>query len=65
MINEKYLSPAKTAKYLGVSVHLLQKWRSQGVGIPYIKLGDTTSAPIRYYLDDLQAYIETKKIKTL
>jgi excisionase family DNA binding protein len=61
----KYLSPKETAKYLGVSVELLQKWRSNGVGIPFMKLGESTSSLIRYDIDELNKYLQTKKIKTL
>lgn len=65
MMNKRYLSPRQAAQYLGISTHLLQKWRSQGIGVPYVKLGDTKSAHIRYCIDDLDEYIENKKIKTL
>jgi len=62
---KKYLSPKDTALYLGVSIDLLQKWRSQGVGIPYIKLGDSVSSLIRYDIDELNKYLKSKTIKTM
>lgn len=61
----QYLSPKEASNFLGVSVNLLQKWRAQGVGIPYVKLGESTSSIIRYSLDDLIEYVNSKKIKTL
>jgi excisionase family DNA binding protein len=61
----KYLSPKEAAKYLGVSVGLLQKWRNNGVGIPFIKLGDSTSSIIRYNIDELNKYLQSKTIKTM
>jgi excisionase family DNA binding protein len=61
----KYLSPKEAAKYLGVSVELLQKWRSNGVGIPFMKLGDSTSSLIRYDIDELNKYLQSKTIKTI
>jgi len=65
MVTPKYLSSKETAILLSVSVDLLQKWRSEAIGIPYIKLGDSTSSPIRYDIDDINNYLKSKKIKTL
>jgi excisionase family DNA binding protein len=64
-VTSKYLSPKEAAKYLGVSVELLQKWRSNGVGIPFMKLGDSTSSIIRYDIDELNKYLQSKTIKTI
>lgn len=61
----KYLTPKETAKYLAISIDLLQKWRTQGIGLQYIKLGDSTSSPIRYDIDDINSYLKSKTIKTL
>jgi hypothetical protein len=65
MVISKYLSPSTAAKYLDISTHLLQKWRSLGIGVPYTKLGDSINAPIRYSVHDLEQYLETRKIKTM
>jgi hypothetical protein len=65
MVNHKYLSPSSAAKFLDVSIHLLQKWRSLGIGVPYTKLGDSINAPIRYAVNDLEKYLEERKIKTM
>jgi len=64
-MNAKYLSPKDAAKYIGVSLDLLQKWRTLGIGIPYIKLGESSSSLIRYDVDDLNNYLASLKIKTL
>ncbi len=61
----EYLSPKEASEFLGVSTHLLQKWRSNGVGIPYIKLGQSTSSVIRYQKSDLLEYLNDNKIKTM
>jgi len=61
----RYLSAKEAAKYLSVSVDLLQKHRSQGIGIPYIKLGDSVSSLIRYDIDELNKYLKSKTIKTM
>lgn len=65
MIRQKYLSPSSAAVFLDVSTHLLQKWRSLGIGIPYTKLGDSANAPIRYSLEELEEYLSSKKILTM
>jgi excisionase family DNA binding protein len=61
----KYLPPKQAARYLSVSVDLLQKWRTNGVGIPYIKLGESTSSLIRYDREELDKYLKSKTIKTM
>ncbi len=61
----EYLSPKEASKLLGISTHLLQKWRSLGVGIPYIKLGQSKSSVIRYRKSDLLKYLNENTIKTL
>ena len=61
----QYLSPKEASIFLSVSVNLLQKWRTLGVGVPYIKLGTSTSSIIRYKLDDLLEYIENQKIQVM
>ncbi|MGJ0315407.1 helix-turn-helix domain-containing protein [Aliarcobacter cryaerophilus] len=61
----KYLPPKQAAIYLGVSVDLLQKWRTKGIGVPYIKLGESTSSLIRYDREELDKYLKSKTIKTM
>lgn len=61
----KYLTSKEAAQYIGVSVDLLQKWRTLGIGIPYIKLGESHSSLVRYDIEDLNRYLESLKIKTL
>lgn len=61
----RYLSPASAAQYLGISTHLLQKWRTLGTGVPYTKLGDSINAPIRYSTIDLDKYLEKRKVKVI
>lgn len=60
-----YLSPKEASILLSVTVHLLQKWRTQGVGIPYIKMGSSSSSIIRYKIDDLLEYVENQKIQVM
>lgn len=65
MMAQRYMSPLSAAKYLGVSIHLLQKWRTLGTGVPYTKLGDSFNAPIRYSVVDLDKYLEKRKVKVI
>ncbi|WP_041672786.1 helix-turn-helix domain-containing protein [Sulfurovum sp. NBC37-1] len=65
MKSSKYLSPKEAATLLGISTHLLQKWRSLGVGIPYIKLGQSRSSVVRYKKSDLLKYLDKNTIQTL
>ncbi len=48
------LSDAELAKYLGVSVAALRKWRVNGTGPRWIKLG----ALVRYRLSDVHEYLD-------
>lgn len=61
----KYLTSKEAAEYIGVSVDLLQKWRTLGIGIPYIKLGESHSSLVRYDIEDLNRYLQSLKVKTL
>jgi excisionase family DNA binding protein len=45
------------AERLGVSVRTLQKWRLQGDGPRFVKLGHA----VRYDGQDLEAYIESSR----
>ena len=45
------------AELLGVSVRTLQKWRLQGDGPRFVKLGHA----VRYDGQDLEAYIESSR----
>ena len=65
MLDERYLTPKETSKMLGVSTSLLQKWRSSGVGVPYIKFGESASSMVRYSLSDIKQYVENNSIKTM
>jgi len=65
MVTPRYLSSKETAILLSISVDLLQKWRSEAIGIPYIKLGNSTSSLIRYDIDDINNYLKSKKMKVM
>lgn len=42
------------AKWLGISRKTLQKWRSLGMGPPYVKFG----TKVVYRVEDIEAYIQ-------
>jgi predicted DNA-binding transcriptional regulator AlpA len=47
-------TPAETAAHLGLSIPTLARWRMEGVGPRYRKLGGA----VRYTRGDIEAYIE-------
>ena len=49
------MNTEQAANFLNVSVHLMRKWRGQGAGPTYTKLGDKA---IRYKFDHLIAFID-------
>lgn len=61
----KYFTPKEAAEYIGLSEAALQKWRTNGVGIPYAKLGNGHSARIIYEIAELDEYVQARKIKTV
>lgn len=64
-MSRKYLTPKEAAEYIGLTEAALQKWRTNGVGIPYAKLGDGHSARIIYEVAELDEYVRARKIKTI
>lgn len=47
------LTVQQVAELTGLSVETLNQWRSQGVCLPYIKLGKA----VRYLRNDVERYI--------
>jgi hypothetical protein len=54
---EHLLNERETAKVMRVSVQLLRKWRADGTGPAYIKLGKC----VRYSMDDLERYVSSRR----
>jgi predicted DNA-binding transcriptional regulator AlpA len=48
------MNDRELAQRLGISRKTLQKWRSLGMGPPYLKLG----AKVVYRAEDIEAYIQ-------
>ena len=53
------LSEAQTARCLGISVSGLRRWRRDGQGPPFIRMGRL----IRYDESDLGQWLEANKIR--
>ncbi|MEB4613274.1 helix-turn-helix domain-containing protein [Leucobacter sp. M11] len=52
------LAPADAARYLGVGYSTLKKWRSEGTGPRYAKIGGC----ILYRPRDLEAFLEAQLV---
>jgi len=55
-----YVNEKNVAKIMAWSVQTLRNHRHLGKGIPYIKCGRS----VRYDLEDLDRYVQSKKIRT-
>lgn len=51
---KKLLTAEEVAVLTGLAVETLAQWRSQGRGIPYLKMGRA----VRYHPSDVQQYLE-------
>lgn len=56
---KKYLSPEEAAAYLGVSMQLMAKWRGDGEGPVYSKLG----ARVSYSTEDLDGFMAERRVR--
>ncbi len=56
---DKIVTVQQAADYLSLSTATLNKWRCQGGGPAYIKLGRA----VRYRLDDLQLFLEKSRMQ--
>jgi len=51
----------KAAEMIGISVHTLRQWRSQGKYIPFIKVGRS----VLYRVSDLENFLNQHKVKVV
>ena len=54
------LTTTEAAKYLGLAVSTLNKWRCYGTGPRYLKLGRA----VRYRQGDLDGFLETRLFRS-
>jgi predicted DNA-binding transcriptional regulator AlpA len=59
--NAGVLNEREAARYLGMSVHTLQRWRSDRRGPRFLKLG----AAVRYRECDLLAFLEGNEVQPI
>ena len=57
MKKKEFLNTKDLSEYLGVSVPTLQRWRTTGDGVKYIKRGGI----ILYDLDDVHDWVDEHK----
>lgn len=57
MTTRQIMNPQTAAEYIGVAKHTLARWRTEGGGPPFLKLG----APVRYDVADLDAWIDARR----
>lgn len=59
--HDEYLTSAETAALLGYKNNTLEIKRCKGKGPPFIKLGDTPQAPVRYRRSDVEEWIAARR----
>ena len=56
----KMLTSKQVAEKLGLSEKTVSRWRSEGVGPPYHKLGFSRLSPVRYDPDALETWMKER-----
>lgn len=57
----RLLSPKELADILGVTPATLERWRVSGDGPKFVKLGNRAHSPVRYRVEDVQAFIAAQE----
>lgn len=60
-MNKLALTPEETARALGISSRTLQRWRKQGTGPAFIKIGNT----IRYQAKEIETWLQQNATNNL
>ena len=61
--NDKMLTTIELSDRWGLSADCLRRWRGEGTGPQYVKLGKFKKSPILYRLQDIMDYEEQNIIK--
>lgn len=61
VMKTQLLKTKQAAEYLGLSKAFLERDRWAGAKVPFIKIGDRA---VRYRIDDLNTYIESRTRKS-
>jgi hypothetical protein len=63
-MSKKLLTPRQTSEILNISINSLRKQRSEGRGLPFIKIGVIKNKPrsgvVRYSIDSINKLLEEK-----
>jgi excisionase family DNA binding protein len=63
MDDNRLLTPQEAAAYLGVDEGTLKNWRSsKRVEIPYVKMGEGRTSPVRYRKRELDAWVSSRMV---
>jgi predicted DNA-binding transcriptional regulator AlpA len=56
--DDPLLTPAETARRLGVAVDSLSIWRcTEAISLPYVKIGRL----VKYFRSDVEAYLQSRR----
>lgn len=58
----KGIKDTEAAELLGVAPQTMRNWRFLGKGPAYLRLGEGERPAIRYLIEDLHKYMESKRI---
>ncbi len=58
------LTSAQTAELFGFKPQTLRAWRLRGKGPPYIRLGDSSKAPVGYFESDILDWLNERRFSS-
>lgn len=61
---EHWMTTKRTAGYIGVHPDTVRRWRMDGTGPSYIKLGSHRSRQVRYRKDVVDEWLERHEVRT-
>jgi predicted DNA-binding transcriptional regulator AlpA len=61
MTHHEVMNDKQAARFIGISVATIRKWRFERKGPSYVRLGRS----IRYFRVDLESFIEAKRINVM
>ncbi|MFD3849224.1 helix-turn-helix domain-containing protein [Streptomyces microflavus] len=59
---QEWLSPRTASKVYDIPAQTLARWRCEGTGPAYTKLGNAANSPIRYRRKDFEAWVTANLI---
>lgn len=51
-----YLTTDELAKRWSIATNTIRRWRTEGMGPSFVKLGSGIRSAVRYRLEDIEAY---------